>query len=558
MTHRMFEQPLLAISLGLLATCWLASDAEARRERLDLQHTSIDLPGSPATILTPDLDGDGLRDLVVLVVYTEWDQLAVEETTEMDDIEGLIEVMTIVPALADRRELHVFLGVAAGGYRAVPHLELDRGLLALEDGPPAAPVVALTDAGLSALRLDGEQLSFEPLFEDPPVLAGSGTFVPRLGLGRHLDDDGRLDLIFPARDGAVVHLADAEGYRPATSRLALPTDRRQAGRRLIRHYPLPEVRDVDGDRQLDLVFRDDEEDQLAFFVLGNLSSGRFSRPIGPLTLPPPCPESDPECPSADEELVYFGDIDGDGRAEYVSQQGLEEDDAGFRQEMREAKRPPYRYRLYRSDERLAPATEPYQTFDALGYTFENSEADEGQGNVSIPGGFHDLDGDGRQDLLALTLDFSIMQVMRIMTLKQISIGLDFHVYCQQPDGDFQQVQGLDLSGRFKVDINDLKVHQLSFFDGDFDGDGKADFVQLGRGRNVTIHRGREGCRYASNPDLTLRLKEEPRNVALVRIDDLDADGFSDLLIVQPNRVKEPGVTPPVRLELYRSQQAVGR
>ncbi len=555
--------------------CLITTDVEARRERLELRQISINLPGSPAMILHPDLNSDGRRDLVVMVVYTEWDQLTVEESTEMDGIEGLMEIMTIVPALADRRELHVFLGQADGAYMAVPHLPIERDILALENGPSAAPVIAITDTGLAALRLDGEHLSFEPLFDDPPVLAGSGTFVPRLKLAHHLDGDDQLDLLFPAADGAAVYLASNDGFQPLSARLALPTDRRETGSRLVRHYPLPKIQDVNGDRRLDLVFRDDEEyDDLNFFVLTNLGNGRFAEPIGPLTLPDPCPEDDEEhdeedsddndndddidCPAADEELVYFGDLDGDGQAEYVSQESMEAEDAGMRKEIQEAKRPPYRYRLYRSNDQLEPATEPYVTFDALGYTMETDDADDGEGNLSIPGGFQDFNGDGRQDMLALTLDFSVMQVMRIMTTQRLTLGLDFHIYCQQPDGKFSQVQGLDLSGKFKIDLNDVEIRQLSFFDGDFDGDGKADFVQLGRGKNVTIHRGQEGCHYAAKPDLTVRLKEEPKNVSLVRIDDLDADGFSDLLIVQPNRIDEPGVTPPVRLDLYLSQKEGGR
>ena len=56
-------------------------------------------------------------------------------------------------------------------------------------------------------------------------------------------------------------------------------------------------------------------------------------------------------------------------------------------------------------------------------------------------------------------------------------------------------------------------------------------------------------------DLELRLDEEPPDLALVEIEDIDGDGFSDLRIAYPNRIDEPGVTPPVRLELYLSGEA---
>lgn len=557
------SQRVIAPFLVSLIFLLVSDPSTARRERLDLHTTSVNLPGAPSTILSPDLDGDGHRDLVVVVAYTEWDQLTIEETTEMDDIEGLVEVMTIVPALADRRELHVFLSNGDGSYRQADHREIGTEILALEEGPPGASVIALTDDGLSVLRWkphagQGQRLVFEPLITDRPVFAGSRTFVPRLGLSHDLDGNGRLDFLLPADDGPAVYLASAEGLNnTASQRLTSPTDTRRAGGRPLRLYSLPRVEDINGDGLLDLLFADDEdEDNLAFHAMTGMGSGRFAAATQPLSLPDPCPDDEDDgCPEGDVEFVFYGDLDGDGRAEYVTQEGIELDGEGMRKELDQAKRPPFRYQLFHSRPDLLPEDDPYSTFEALGYTFSNANSDDG---ISIPGGVQDLDGDGRQDLITLTLDFSVLQIMRVMTTRRLSIGLDFHIYCQQQNGSFQAVPNLDLSGKFKIDLDDVQVRQLSFFDGDFDGDGKSDFLQLGRGRTVSIHRGQEGCGYASKPDLILKLEEEPRNVALVRIHDFDADGFSDLLIVQPNRIKEPGVTPPVRLDMYLSRQGAQR
>lgn len=548
--------------LLLPCLCLLAAPSDARRQRLDLTSTSVQLPGPPASILWPDLDGDGHRDLLVMVAYTEWDQLAIEESTEMDGVEGLMEVMTIVPALTDRRELHLFLGNGDGSYRAAGQRALEASVLALEEGPAAAPVLALRDDGLAALRWqpDAEadrRLVFEALDDTPPVFAGSQTFLPRLGLSHDLDGDGQLDFLLPADDGLAVFLTPNQGPPAATGQhLLAPNDRRRAGSRPLRRYPLPRIEDTDGDGHPDLIFVEDEdEDELAFHVLrGGQAEGDFFAPAeGPHSLELSCPEdlpADQGCLESDRELAYYGDLDGDGRAEYVTQLEIPPPGDGMRQELKNAKRPPFRYQLFHSRADGGPEATPYYTFDALGYSF-NSSGDDAEG-LSIPGGLQDLDGDGRKDLITLTLDFSVFQVMRLMTTRSLSIGLDFHIYCQQDDGSFQGVPDLDLSGKFKLDLDDIRLRQLSFFDGDFDGDGKADFVQMGRGRSVSIHRGQDGCGYAAQPDLTLKLDEEPRNVALVRIEDFDADGLSDLLIVQPNRIDEPGVTPPVRLDLYLS------
>lgn len=154
----------------------------------------------------------------------------------------------------------------------------------------------------------------------------------------------------------------------------------------------------------------------------------------------------------------------------------------------------------------------------------------------------------------MTLDFSMLQAVKVVTVRKLGIGLDFHVQCQGEGGRFAPVRGLDLSGKFNLDFNNLKrIGQISQFAGDFDGDGRADFTQMGRGKTVTIHRGRPDCSYPAQPDLAIQLREEPRDLALVQARDLDGDTLADLLVIQPQAAKEAGVTPPVRLDLYLSR-----
>ena len=541
--RHMRAQILAIVCLFSLA----ASPLEARRDKLELRHSVLELPGAPAVVLPADLDGDGDRDLVVAIAYTEWDQLSIEESTEMKGIEGLVEVMTIVPALTDRRELRVYLA-EGGGFRAFGDaLPLGKDVLSLAVGPTEWPVVALTDEGISKLELDGGTPRLEPVLEQRPALAGTGVLFPRLALVHDLDDDGGRDLLLPASDGLAVYPEEDGRWSREAQRVTLPHDERRATRRgLERLYPLPEVADYNGDGLRDLIVLHPDDGWSEVAVLPGLGAGRFGEPMDPLG---------DDSPFKDEQsLIHAGDLDGDGRAEYLTQESLSDDDASAREEFRQAKRPPYRYRLFRSADALAPSAEPYGSFDATGYTLDEGGGDQ-DGGISIPGGLQDLDGDGRKDLIALTLDFSMLQAVRILATRTISIGLDFHLHCQTSDGSFRPVEGLDLSGRFKLNLDDVRLSQLSLFDGDFNGDGRADFVQLGRGRTVSIHAGREGCVYPRRPDLELRLDEEPPDLALVEIEDIDGDGFSDLRIAYPNRIDEPGVTPPVRLELYLSGEA---
>jgi len=546
------------------------------REKLDLHHVKIPLPGAPTVVLPVDLNRDGWQDLVVAVAYSEWDQIGIDELTEMREVEGLVMVMTVVPVVMDRREIRVYLGQPGGGYRdeiATMPIELD--VLSLDLGPEEAPVILLTDDGVAALRIrempgGGPSLSVEKLIEDIPVWARSGALIPHLGLTRDLDGDGNRDLLFPVNSGLDVYLSSQltrDGS--AADRVVIPGDKTWARTSLTRFYPLPVVRDVNGDNLPDLLVPDRRRDWDRFQVMVNQGHGGFDAAFSPLgdeeddRAPEEMPVSDeairieageeePDREPEPEEherfpVVHFGDLDGDGVAEYVTEESLEDEDAGWRKEVKEAKRPPRRYRIHRSLPDLSMDTEPVQTFEALGYALDMSD-----GDIKLPAGFQDLDGDGRQDLITLTLDFSLFQAVRIMTTQRIVIGLDFHVFCQDDSGRFREIQGMDLSGKFKINLKNLQLGQLSQFAGDFDGDGYTDFLQIGRGKTVTIHRGQEGCRYPPAPDLTLKLREAPLDLGLIRVEDFNADGLSDLMIVQPDREPEPGVSAPVRLDLYVS------
>jgi hypothetical protein len=543
--------------LALATALLLALPAFAAREKLALRYLPLPLPGAPSSVVAADVDGDGLRDLAVVVAYTKWGEIEISESTKMDDVEGLTEVLTVIPSLVERREIRVFPGRPGGGFGpGSVGLPIDMSFLTVEAGPPGLPIVAMTDDGLSVLRMktreSGFELSWDKVFDERSVLAGTGTFLPNLGLVRDVDGDGRADVLFPTPEGVAVYLTGAQGLQTTpAARIRFPLDDLQppGGDPLVRRYPLPELRDVDGDRRPDLVLLHPSGGVRGFRVLRNLGGGRFGEPIAPLG------DALENRPDDGPEPAWFGDLDGDGRAEYVTQEAKEvSENAGMREEMRAAKRPQFTYRLHRSRADLTMDPKPYQQFQVEGYALGGS-SDEGE--FKLPGGFQDLNGDGRQDLVVMTLDFSMLQAVKIMAVQRIGIGLDFHLWCQTGagGGGFKPVKGLDLSGKFNLNLNNLKIGHVSQFAGDFDGDGRPEFVQMGRGRAVAIHRGRPDCGYNESPDLTLNLEEEPRDLSLVQILDLDGDALSDLLVIQPQpprKTDEKGVTQPVRLDLYLS------
>ena len=583
----MSQKPIRALSLSLLLVAFVLSPARpagAAREKLELRYLPLPLPGAPSAVVTADVDGDGHRDLAVVVAYTRWGQTEIEESVTMDDVEGLVEVLTVIPSLVDRREIRVFPGRPDGGFGPGSlALPIDPTVLTVEAGPPGLPVVAMTDEGLSVLRMRSgaggvgglPELSWEQVIAERPVLAGTGAFLPDLGLVRDVDGDGRGDVLFPTAEGLSIYLSGGSssgaglGPSPA-SRVRFPVDdlQRREGGAMVRRHPLPELRDVDGDRRPDLVLLHPAGGLRGFRVLRNLGGGRFGEPLaplGPYQEPPPSGRErrqdrddrgerrERSGPAGTPVPAWFGDLDGDGRAEYVTQEEKQlPSDAGMRQEMQAAKRPRFTYRLHRSRADLSMEPTPYQQFEVEGYALDEGDGD---GELRLPGGLQDLNGDGRQDLVLLTLDFSMLQAVKIMAVQRIGLGLDFHLWCQGSAGGFKQVRGTDLSGKFNLNLKNLKIGHVSQFAGDFDGDGLPEFVQMGRGRDVTIHRGRRDCAYNERPDLALRLEEEPRDLSLAQIRDLDGDKLSDLLVIQPQpprRTDDKGVTQPVRLDLYLS------
>ena len=500
-----------------------------------LRHVTLDLPGVPAALIPTDLNDDGLPDLLVPLVYTEYEEAAFER------LDGMVQVTEVVPTLFDRRELWAWLARPDGAFESVGSpLPLPASVHSIEAGPPGFPAVALTDEGVWTVRLAGTppSLGWEPLIADRTALAGGGSFVPGLEIVRDLDGEGGVDILLPARAGPAIYRRDGPGFASQPSaRLVMPGDDQGIGTVVWRQYPIPRVQDVDGDHKPDLVLTRHGRQGEEIVILRGAGEGRFE-PERTLSLG--CLTAEGDTP----ELNYFGDLDGDGRAEVVTTEEKHQDDDG----MKEAKTPHHIFRIHHLRDDLTIEPKPRREFEVVGYPF----------SVEWPeissSGFKDLDGDGRQDLVTVTLDFSIMQIVRVLATKRISIGLTFHVWAQQGDGSFKEIEGQDLSEKLLLDLNNLKLGRLAQFNGDFDGDGRIDFVHLGRGKTVTIHLGQIGCRYAKKADMAIDLEEEPQDLALVQIRDLDGDGRSDLAVTRPLESGGSGASAPVRLELYLSRE----
>lgn len=531
----------LRVALIAASLASLLSSSSLGIETLPHRQISLALPGIPAKLIPADLNRDGIRDLLVVLVYTEYEEVA------FDRIQGFVQLTEVVPALSERRELRAYLQRSDGSYRlAGQPVELPLDVTAMSAGPPGAadvPVIALTRIGASALQIGidapVQQLGFRPLITEPPVLGGSRAFLPELELVENLDGDESPDILFPGRAGHAVFLGTSDGIsmEPA-ARLILPGDERGTDQVVWRRYPIPTVQDLNGDGLPDMVVRDRESADREIQVLPGAGEGRFH----------PVRAIDTRCAAraglkkGSRDLIHLGDLDGQGGAEVVFRREIETEEDG----LDEAREPRAIYRFHHLREDLGLEPEPYFTMEGVGHPFEGQWA--GRSSES----FRDLDGDGRRELITVNLDFSVLQVLRVLATKKIGIGLDFQIWRQEPDGGFRKVENLKLSDKILLDLNDIKLDRLGNFAGDFDGDGRLDFLTLEGGRTLRIHSGAPGCAYSRKADFKLKLPEEPPDPGLVKVADLDGDGRADLAITRPLDPDPSGAGTPVSLDLYLS------
>jgi hypothetical protein len=516
----------------------------AKPRELSLRRVDLPLPGPPSVVLPVDLDADGRTDLVVVTAYTQWGSIS------NDRVENAVAITEVVPALFDHRELLPFLAQADGSYRAGPAFTMPASWIALAAGRGAAPIVALTEEGMSAVTWSKDKgLDTAPLFDERSALAGGRAFLAEFHFLDDVDGDGFPDAVIPSADGIAVHrgLKDGTFEAQASFRARLPEDRVVARNGHVRHeVPVPRFFDADGDGKKDLVVDDLEASPPTIVIARGLGAGRFAAPqtirLGCLSQRKEDETQGPPAPR--RRVAWFGPLERNARPVVVTREALD----NGKSDRKQAMAPQMRYGLYRLGADLSVPTVPESTFDAEGYAFSGAFRD----GVDLE--FLDLDGDGRKDLVTVTVDVSMFQVLRALTSKTIGIGLDFRVVAQGADGVFRPVPDQVLHEKLKVDLNRFEISRLGQFQGDFDGDGRIDFVHLGKGKAVTVHRGQPGGRYPEKPDLVVEVEDEPEDVLLVRVRDFDGDSRSDIAITRTLPAAETGASAPTRLERYLSSE----
>ena len=224
--------------------------------------------------------------------------------------------------------------------------------------------MALTDEGVS-VAAPGRRRSrraWSRWIADPPVMAGTGNFLGDLDLVKDLNGDGIPDLLLPAqrRPRRLPRPSGGKGLaRRAASRVPVPGRGLPLGGRPGAPLSAAAVQDVTGDGRPDLVFRDPVKRWRSCWVARNGGQGRFS-PAVEVVLG----TGDPKAPNP----VWMGDLEGNGLAEVVFRQSL--DDPKQRLDPQGDGARPASPRAGSpsagSASDLAPEKAPYRTFDITG------------------------------------------------------------------------------------------------------------------------------------------------------------------------------------------------
>ncbi len=473
------------VCAALIVSLAGSSSADGRFEVYDIR-----VLDNITDILAADLNGDGLKDIIV------------------------IHTKGYPPRT--QRWLSFFWQQPGGGFSTAADMawRLPDAVAALDVGDmdvaPGEDLFALTPSGVYRMELPGDEGS--PRLERVVVgvigaVLPSMDFVPSLNFVQDWNGDGRDDVgivsmgeLFIFESSEADSLPDPQ-VLDMESRVGLRVHESGNGESydevsVTRHIPSFAPVDLEGDGDSDLVIH--WSDQARFFLRrdGTLPS----RPDSSLWLRL---LDDNEATNRDIELsISVVDVDGDGIADLFGGKSIRQGVGDFSSYVE----------LYFGDGTLDFRRAPDWSTTVQGMS---------------SGHWLDIDGDGRKEFMLPVVSLGITDLVRILLTKKVKV--EFYFYVVRENRAISQEADFVKEVTLEVGLDEGGDAQIINFEGDYDGDGRRDMVAATGENELSVYLGKK----PSKGELFERKQEEKIQVYTFgefRPLDLNGDRKDDMIL----------------------------
>ncbi len=474
----------LLLVFGLALSSISITGCSSREKSATASVDELNLPGEISDFLMADFDGDSLLEILALCANGRGPE--------------------------PFRKGCIFYQ-SGGAYRSDPDLVFDSPPDAVVfdtgdiDGDNQPEILYFSYDGLYAIKVTGGKI------EDPRLIIEKTTIfhlptsesVSYWDFYRVSPRSNRIFLLVPTFSGLSIYSVGKSGvalmadipirHRAAAHSPGIFEMRDKMAFTYRYSLPVVEFYDYNGDGVEDLFVIDDTD--ISIFA-GTFQGGFEKDPVDQ-----PCERLWPEAKGDDTDFnVQVKDINRDGLADLVVSQsrgGIKSLESNIR--------------IY-----LCKIRDGYNETPSFSRNISNSA-----GMAYL----HDLNNDGRIDIVIPALKIGITALMKMLILNRLDLGLD--IYLQEAGGRYPDEPSLSTSISATVDLNagNISLGENIAVTGDFNGDNLSDFlIETGDG-TLDIYFGVAGTVLASNPGWSYKLPKPSSILAA----DCDNDGISEIL-----------------------------
>jgi hypothetical protein len=146
----------------------------------------------------------------------------------------------------------------------------------------------------------------------------------------------------------------------------------------------------------------------------------------------------------------------------------------------------------------------------------------------------DLDADGQVEVAETSIQFGIVQLVRILLTRKANVSL--RVLNSDPANPSELVSSWQHDMTFKVNFGEGRAEGLfPNMEGDWNGDGRNDLIHPAGDRRIAVRLGRPGAKGPEFGDQA-GTQKLPIDTGRTRVADLNGDGLDDLVVYDPREI----------------------